>query len=130
MRLCLSLAPDSMQEAMKKLRAVPEGVDLVEIRTDGIADYDIERLLRKPRLPVIITNRRVEEGGKYAGTALEQVRILTEAIAAGAEYIDIEMSWGTEAVRRMLSLRGKSKIIVSSHNFNKTSEDLVSAYRR
>src|ERR1043166_1700076 len=102
MKVCLSIAPSSMAEALKKLRDAPAYVDLVEVRTDGITDLDMEKLLRRPRPPVIITNRRRSEGGKFAGAVREQLRILSGACRLGAEFVDIELSWGTAAVAKIL----------------------------
>ena len=134
MKVCLSIAPSSMAEALKKLRDAPAYVDLVEVRTDGITDLDMEKLLRRPRPPVIITNRRLSEGGKFAGAVGEQLRILSGACRLGPEFVDIELSWGTAAVAKILgNIRkhaGRTNVICSYHDFQKTPSNLPAIYRR
>lgn len=118
-----------MHEAITQLHSAGTNVDLVELRIDGIRNVKLEQLLQQPRPKVIITNRRASEGGQFTGTAKNQLEILTTALQSGAEYVDIEMSWGTDIVRELLSLRKKSKVIVSYHNFTETPKQLEAIYR-
>ena len=130
MKVCLSIAPSSMAEALGRLRNAPPFVDLVEVRTDGITDLNLERLLEPPRPPMIITNRRRDEGGKFSGSVREQLDILLSAARLGAEFVDVEMSWGTNVVSKVLERAGKKRVICSHHDFKKTPANLPSMYRR
>ncbi len=118
-----------MAEALRKLKSVNKSADLVELRIDGIIDLDLQKLLRKPRPKVIVTNRRAEEGGKFTGTAEEQLSILTEAATLGAEYIDIEMSWGIKTVNKLIANSRRASVIVSYHNFRETPDDIAVIYK-
>ncbi|HTK82119.1 MAG TPA: type I 3-dehydroquinate dehydratase [Bacteroidota bacterium] len=129
MKICLSIAPRSTAEALRSLRNAGASADLVEVRIDGIVDLNLPQLLRKPRPKLIVTNRRASEGGNYNGTGDEQVRILTEAACLGAEYVDIEFSWGKHAIRRLLSGANDAKVIVSYHNFEHTAARLPALAR-
>ncbi len=124
MKLCLSVAPGTIQEARAKLKQGSHPADLIEIRVDGIADLKLEKLLQRPRPKVIITNRRKEEGGKFRGTPKDQLAILSQAIALGAEYIDVELSYGPDVLRPLIDARGNTQIIVSYHNFDETPSGL------
>ena len=132
MKLCLSIAPTTTAEAIEKLKSVESTVDLVEVRVDCIQDLDLQKLLRKPRPKVIITNRREEEGGKFSGSSAQQYEILSEALRHGAEFVDIELSWGLRQVRQQLkrlqSIDSRAKVIVSYHNFNSAPSNLLSIY--
>ncbi len=124
MKLCLSVAPSSIQEARAKLKQGSHPADIIEIRIDGMRGLALEKLLARPRPKVIITNRRKEEGGKFRGSPDEQLEILTQAVSLGAEYVDVEMSYGPEVLKPLLAKRGHSSIIVSHHNFSETPQDL------
>jgi 3-dehydroquinate dehydratase/shikimate dehydrogenase len=124
MKLCLSIGPTTLQEARAKLKQGIHQADLIEIRIDGIRDLNLEKLLQRPRPKVIITNRRKEEGGKFNGSVKEQLNILTKAISLGAEYIDVELSYGPEILRPLLSMKSNTNIIVSYHNYKETPESL------
>jgi len=130
MKICLSIAPSSMDEAFALLRSEAASYDLAEVRIDTIKDLDLGLLLKKPRPPLIITNRKVSEGGNFQGGADEQLQILTRAIALGAEYVDIEISWGGSHVSELVSRSGRCLIICSYHNFQETPRDLISTYRK
>ncbi|MBI1805845.1 MAG: type I 3-dehydroquinate dehydratase [Ignavibacteria bacterium] len=124
----MSIAPQTMADALRELRRASTCADLVEIRIDGLADLDLKKLLKRPRPNVIITNRRVDEGGKFSGTTAEQFDILSQAIRFGAEYIDVELSWGKRFVQDLLSSCSKTKVICSYHNFQETPRDIRGIY--
>ncbi|MBI4549267.1 MAG: type I 3-dehydroquinate dehydratase [Ignavibacteriae bacterium] len=119
-----------MKQALSRLRQCSQLADLIEVRIDGISDLHLEKLLKRPRPAVIITNRRKEEGGQFTGSAKEQFDILSKAINLGAEYVDIEMSWGTEFVKKILSDPRKTRVICSYHNFKQTPSNLLSIYEK
>jgi 3-dehydroquinate dehydratase/shikimate dehydrogenase len=128
MNICVSIAPVSMAEAVRKLSSAGRKADLVEVRTDGMADVDLARLLRRSRPKVIITNRRASEGGTFSGTADEQFDFFSRAISNGADFIDVEMSWGGERISSLSKNPSRTKIIVSYHNFDETPDKLEEVY--
>jgi 3-dehydroquinate dehydratase / shikimate dehydrogenase len=127
MIICPSISPKSMDNAIAILQNSLID-DIVEIRIDRIPDLNLKRLLRTPRPEVIITNRRKDEGGYFTGTALEQLEILSEAIKLGADYVDVEFSWGSNIVGEIISRTGKTKVICSYHNYKETPHDLKKVY--
>jgi len=130
MKLCISIAPHSMAEAIQKLRAAGARSDLVEVHIDGMNDIDFGRLLRKPRPHVIITNRRTSEGGCFAGSREEQRNILSQAMSYSADYVDVEMSWGDRFIEAFLARKSRTRVIVSHHNFQKTPLNLGVLYEK
>ena len=100
--------------------AAQAGADLVELRIDCIRrDPDLKRILAKRHTPLVFTIRRGADGGLWRGTEEARQKVLREAIALGVDYIDLEMDIAP-SIRRF----GKTKRIVSYHNFKTTPEDI------
>ncbi|MBI5021181.1 MAG: type I 3-dehydroquinate dehydratase [Ignavibacteriales bacterium] len=129
MKICLSTAPNSMRETLKVIRGYHDASNIIEVRIDGIKDLNLAQLLQHPRPKLIITNRRRSEGGKFIGSANQQFEILSETIRLGAEYVDVEYSWGDTFVNKIISQSKETKIICSYHNFEGTQNNLDPLYR-
>ncbi|MFI5253571.1 MAG: type I 3-dehydroquinate dehydratase [Bacteroidota bacterium] len=128
MKICLSIAPTSLQAARDEIEHPHSYADLIEIRVDGLSNINMAELLRRPRAPVIITNRISEEGGKFRGNAREEFEILSQAAKNGAEYIDIEWKWGKSFIDRLRLEIKSCKLIISHHNMEKTPQNLKTIY--
>jgi 3-dehydroquinate dehydratase / shikimate dehydrogenase len=102
------------------------GAELVEMRLDYIGRaIDLRRLLAEKGAPIIATCRRREDGGRWMKTEQERLMILRSAIAAGVDYVDLE-----EDVAASIPRYGKTKRIVSLHNFEETPENLAEIHQR
>jgi 3-dehydroquinate dehydratase/shikimate dehydrogenase len=128
MKIILSLAPRTMDEAVKALKHSIGMTDLVEVRIDGLRKLDLRRLLHSPRAKVIITNRRSIEDGSFNGSLQEQLNILSEALQLGAEYVDIEASWGIDHIKAFVAQHSAKRCIVSHHDFRGTPHNLTKLY--
>ena len=96
------------------------GAQLVELRVDWLARApDVPRLLKDRPTPVVVTCRRREDGGKWTGSEDERRMVLRTAIISGADYVDLE-----DDIARSVPRYGKTKRIVSHHDFNTTPDDL------
>ncbi len=105
---------------------VEQGAKLVELRLDYIAgDVNLKRLLENRPGPAIISCRRRCDGGKWAGTEADRMVLLRSAIAEGVEYIDLE-----DDVADSVPRFGKTKRIISFHDFAKTPDDLPAIHAR
>lgn len=103
-----------------------KGAQLVELRLDYISTrLNLQRLLGDRPCPVIVTCRREADGGKFTGSEDQRMTILREAIALGVEYIDLE-----EDIAARVPRYGKTKRIISYHNFRNTPEDLQALHDR
>ena len=99
---------------------VEQGAELVELRLDFISRaVNLKRLLDDRPGPVIATVRRKEDGGRWERSESERVMLLRSAIAAGVEYIDIEADIAADIPRY-----GKTKRIISYHDFSSTPDEL------
>ncbi|MCH2210088.1 MAG: shikimate dehydrogenase [Fuerstiella sp.] len=98
--------------------------ELVELRLDWMHTRpDVGRLLRDRPTPVVITCRRQQDRGQWTGTEEQRRSILREAIALGAEYVDLEIDIAGSVERY-----GDTQRIVSFHNFEETPPDLHQIY--
>lgn len=122
--ICVAIGRSRHKHMMAEHRHLAEqGADMVELRLDYVASrVNIRRLMaERPSqdCKVIVTCRRQEDGGKWTGTEEARLLLLREAIAENVDYIDIE-----EDIANQIPRFGKTKRIISYHNFRKTPEDL------
>jgi 3-dehydroquinate dehydratase/shikimate dehydrogenase len=118
--LCETVTGRSMAELLAGRDAVT-AADMVELRLDGVTDVDVARALHGRRVPAIVTCRPPWEGGRFDGSEEERRRLLLEALARGAEYVDVE--W--RAVREDQGSPGfgdlvrahPARVVVSAHDF-------------
>ena len=103
------------------------GADLVELRLDHVDRPDVAGALAGRRGPVVVTCRAGYEGGKFAGSEEERRRILECALAAGADYVDVEAAAGFAA--DLIRARGGRGIVVSRHDFTAPPKDVDASYR-
>ena len=125
--ICVSIGRSRHRHMMAEHRhLVEQGATMVELRLDYIrGDVNIKRLLADRPCPVLITCRRESDGGKYTGPEQERQMLLRTAIAEGVEYVDLE-----EDIAGSIPRFGKTKRIVSLHDFRKTPDDLEAIHRR
>ena len=110
-----------LESAERSLAQIHSQGYLAELRLDYLARADLPRLLRFPRGPVIVTNRLPEEGGRWQGEERDRQRQLEQAVSLGADYVDVEFNADPDWRRDILAGRGRSKIILSWHDFQGTS---------
>ncbi|MGE4053898.1 MAG: shikimate dehydrogenase [Vicinamibacterales bacterium] len=117
--ICATVTAATTAELRRRRDAVV-GADLVELRLDSVADPDVAGALAGRRTPVIVTCRPTWEGGAFAGTEEERQRLLNEALARGAEYVDVEWRAGFSG----LIASSADRIVLSSHDFTGIPIDL------
>ena len=119
--ICVTLSQPTHEALIHQHHQVADqGVELVELRVDLMQqDPDVFRLIENRPTPVVITCRRKEDGGAYVGGESQRRNILLSAIAAGAEYVDVECDTASA-----IPPSGSTKRIVSYHNFQETPENL------
>lgn len=120
--ICIPIAAATTREALEKMERATADADLLELRADLMPEADLGTLLAARRLPAIVTNRRRQEGGRFAGTEAQRLAVLLEAVRLGADYVDVEAATAPEWKSRLrASLRGTAtQLIVSWHDFTGT----------
>ncbi len=117
--LCETVTATTMAELVAGRDAVSRA-DLVELRLDGVADPDVGAALAGRTRPVVVTCRPQWEGGRFAGSEDERRALLEQALALGAEFVDVEARAGFDA----LVARDPSRVVVSFHDFDGVPPDL------
>lgn len=98
----------------------------MELRLDYInGEVNVKRLVADRPCPVLITCRRPADGGKYPGTEEQRQLLLRTAITEGVEYVDLEGD-----IAGMVPRFGRTKRVVSLHDFRKTPDNLEDIHRR
>ena len=118
-RLCETVTATTMA-GLIAARDAAVHADLVELRLDGVARPDVAGALASRRRPVIVTCRARWEGGRFDGSEEERRAILQQALARGAEFVDIEWRAGFDT----LVAQAPSRVVLSSHDFEGVPADL------
>ncbi len=123
--LCVTIARTRHKHMMLEHQEVAaQGAQLVELRLDYIGrSIDLARLLKNRPTPVVVTCRRKEDGGRWERSEEERLMLLRQAIALGIEYVDLE-----EDIVAKIPRYGRTKRIVSVHNFEGTPDHLESIH--
>ena len=125
-RICATVTGSTTSE-LRARRDDQPGADLVELRLDSVARPDVAGALAGRRGPVVVTCRPSWEGGGFAGSEDERRRILLEACARGAEYVDVEC--GAAFAGEVIGARGGRGVVLSFHAFDGVPADLEDRYR-
>lgn len=125
--ICVSIGRGRHRHVIAEHRhLVEQGARLIELRIDYInGEPNIRRLLTDRPCPVVITCRRIADGGKFSGTEEQRLLLLRTAIAEGVEYVDLEED-AAAAIPRF----GRTKRIISYHDFRKTPDNLEEIHER
>jgi 3-dehydroquinate dehydratase/shikimate dehydrogenase len=125
--ICVSLGRTRHSSIREEHLALAQnGAELVELRLDYMRKRpDVGLLLKDRPTPVVVTIRRRQDRGRWFGTEEQRQAILREAIIGGAEYVDLE-----DDIAKTIRRYGKTRRIISYHNFDETPLDLAAIHRR
>ena len=125
--ICVSIGRGRHKHVIAEHKHLVErGAQLVELRLDYInGTVNLKRLIGDRPCPVVITCRREKDGGKWSGSEEERLTLLRSAIAEGVEYVDLE-----EDIAGNIPRFGKTKRIVSYHDFGATPDNLEALHSR
>jgi 3-dehydroquinate dehydratase / shikimate dehydrogenase len=121
-QVCVTVTGRTMDE-LRRARDASSNADLVEVRLDSVETPDALGAVEGRRRPVVVTCRASWEGGGFRGSEEERERLLTDAQAAGAEYIDVEAR--AEFVPAMVRRRRGRGVVLSMHDFDGVPADLI-----
>ena len=126
--ICIPIVGPSMSKALEQVASASSLADILELRLDLIENPGLKVLLDSVSLPVIVTNRSKLDGGQFKGPDEDRVRTLREALDAGADFVDIEVSTPREFLQPFLEEGDPSRTIISYHDFSHTPEDFNPLY--
>ena len=121
-RVCVSIPPRTIDEAFQLIRkAEVQNTDLIEIRLDYLKDHErITEIAQQDKIPLIATNKSIEQHGKFSGTEAERQKVLIDAARNGFTYVDVDL--GIPDQTKLISEihEAGAKVIVSFHDFEQT----------
>lgn len=125
--ICVSIGRTRHLMVVQEHKDLAErGAKLVELRLDWLQSLpELNRLIKDRPTPVVVTCRRKEDRGRWRGTEEQRLMILRQAIVAGVEYVDLEID-----VAKSVPRYGKTKRIISYHNFEETPDNIASIHQQ
>jgi shikimate dehydrogenase/3-dehydroquinate dehydratase type I len=125
--ICIPITAATQIRDLKDMEAGLHQADVVELRMDLIRDGNVKTLMDRVRrcsvpLKILVTSRQDDDRG--GSIEKKGLAVLKEAVALGADFVDIELSV-TEAlrqeVRSAIRYHGdRTRLIVSHHDFKMT----------
>lgn len=140
--LAVPIAAKTLQEAEEQIQAaVAAGAELLELRTDYLVHLSVELALGvidaarqlAPGLPIIVTCRDYQQGGTLRHPNDLRTDVLTAAVRAGADFIDVEYeNFISVAIGSKISLAISTgmgtRLILSDHNFQTKFRNITKHY--
>ena len=116
-------------EMLQKAETLVRDNNFLELRLDylrspGLALPKIKRFTEyHPHVTVIATCRREANGGKFRGSVASQLDVLSKALAAGCQLVDMEVESASRCKPEQLErLRNGGALILSFHDFRATKK--------
>jgi 3-dehydroquinate dehydratase/shikimate dehydrogenase len=127
--VAIAFGPPTMAEALAGLPQISVEADCVELRLDLFEEpFDLAALLReRGELPVVVTLRPPDQGGKSPLSAAERLKVLVRAAELGAEYVDLEWDAATPDALAALHAAG-ADVVVSRHDFGAMPAELAQGW--
>jgi 3-dehydroquinate dehydratase / shikimate dehydrogenase len=128
-RVCVAVIGSDANEMAEKAEALVRDNSFLEFRLDylskpGLAVPRVKRFTEShPGTVVIATCRRASSGGKFRGSILSQLDILSKAAAAGCQLVDVELQTASKCKPTQLQkLRSRAALVLSFHDFRATKK--------
>ena len=130
MKIAVPIIAEFQKDVLNEINeATKSKPDIIELRIDYLkTEPNIKALIqecKKYNLQTIITNRAKDEGGYFKGNEFQRIKILQESVNHSPDYVDVELMHFRSAF-----YKGKSRLIVSYHNFDETPNNLDNFYKK
>jgi 3-dehydroquinate dehydratase type I len=119
-RICLPIVETSVARALQAIEEANRLADLIEVRADYLRNPDLEALLEAGEKPLIMTNRRREEGGRYSGDEKQRLALLRKAIDLGVSFVDLEVESERSLLQGLIADKKRTQLVLSWHDFGET----------
>jgi 3-dehydroquinate dehydratase/shikimate dehydrogenase len=111
--LCITIAAPTMDALRARRDAWPDGT-FTELRLDAVDRPDVAGALEGRRGPVLVTCRPRRQGGWFDGAEADRLALLQQAMALGAEAVDVEFDAGAPD---WCSPADRPRLVISHHDF-------------
>lgn len=124
--ICVTIAPVSRKLAKADLLNAARLGDIVELRLDHLAkEPDVRDLIAGAPKPVIISCRRPQDGGAWAGSEEARLRLLRQAIVAGPAYVELDLEIAPRIPRF-----GETQRIISFTRMDRPEADIEEVFNQ
>ncbi|MBN4066585.1 shikimate dehydrogenase [Simkania negevensis] len=125
--LCASVIGPTIREINRQIDDALSWCDLVELRLDLFDFWNlpyVDGIVQRLEVPVVLTLRSHEHGGKFCGTIEQRCQRLESLIKLQPAYLDVEIDTPIEFVQ-MLRMEAPQVVLIRSyHDFMSTPSDL------
>lgn len=119
--------PDYEKADAAVLRSVAQGADVLEFRVDLLESLEPANIAQQLAVlrrettgaPVLYTVRTKEHGGAFDRSEDEYFQLVHLGHQLGAEMLDVECTWSATKIQEVISLRGRSPLVGSFHDFHR-----------
>jgi len=140
-KLAIPISAGTVKKAKQQINAaVKTGADIIELRMDYLKGLDasvVKELINKAktfnRPAVLVTCRDSREGGIGEHPADFRIQVITEAVKAGADFIDVELqNYRQDKIQKQIKLtldqNPGTRLILSAHDFEGKFEGISDLY--
>jgi|TARA_Y100000310_G_scaffold345431_1_gene464894 3-dehydroquinate dehydratase/shikimate dehydrogenase len=125
--ICIPITSPDTESALADIKKANNIADIIELRLDYISNLDSKKLIKVAEKPVIATNRRKADNGKFEGNEEERLAVIKQAIELNVDYVDIEIDSDHNDI---IKNKKNSKIIISYHNFKETPTNIEEIFNK
>ena len=130
--ICLTLSSSTLESCLDEIRENRKYIDLAELRLDLLNPDEQKKAASFPSMtdvPLILTLRRKEDGGRCELSEKERRQLLLSALDGDYAYVDIEEDVKKNDVEMKAREKGV-RIIRSFHDFSGIPDDIYSRIYR
>jgi 3-dehydroquinate dehydratase type I len=127
--LCIPICAQTTEAALAQMEQAYPLADCLELRIDQIRDCNLEQLMhgKQPGTEILVTNRHKDEGGGFLGSERERIALLKEAVALGADLVDIEARTEKPLLKELKAqiekCGSRTQLIISHHDLKGTPSE-------
>ena len=118
--ICISVTPESRSLAKVDLLNASRFADMIELCLDRLIKApDVGDLTSDLEQPVIVSCRKLVDGGKFGGSEEERIALLRQAIISGPDYVELDLETAKKIPRF-----GDTKRVISITSLHQTIGDV------
>ncbi len=124
-KICVRILEETANDLLTTLNELSDEHDFFELRLDylsGLNQTMLEGILNQVNVSVIATIRTENEGGRFAGSTDEYIKLIKTCYESNVDYVDVELHQ-LETNPDLAAQTDDKRTIVSYHNFELTPDD-------